>query len=138
VDAVTFDLRWKAACGLSITAAGFHSTTLTYWRRQLAASRRPDRFFEAVKTTIARDRGASCSNRFDHWAIRQGHGVVGRDEMGFVQWCAFGEVLSDHAATSWFWPWERRNRGILGGSDLQVHWACSSTQGDLETCGGNL
>jgi hypothetical protein len=29
VDAVTFDLRWKAACGLPITATAFHSTTLT-------------------------------------------------------------------------------------------------------------
>src|ERR1700709_1095794 len=33
VDAVTFDLRWKAACGLPITAAAFHPTTFTYWRR---------------------------------------------------------------------------------------------------------
>ena len=32
VDAVTFDLRWKAACGLPVTAAAFHPTTLTYWR----------------------------------------------------------------------------------------------------------
>jgi hypothetical protein len=38
VDAVTFDLRWKAACGLPVTAAAFHATTLTYWRRRLAAS----------------------------------------------------------------------------------------------------
>ena len=53
VDAVTFDLRWKAACGLPITAAAFHSTTLTYWRRRLAASDRPDRIFEAVKTVVA-------------------------------------------------------------------------------------
>ena len=30
VDAVTFDLRWKAACGLPITAPAFRSTTLTY------------------------------------------------------------------------------------------------------------
>jgi hypothetical protein len=29
VDAVTFDLRWKAARGLPITATAFHSTTLT-------------------------------------------------------------------------------------------------------------
>ena len=28
VDAVTFDLRWKAACGLPVTAGAFHSTTL--------------------------------------------------------------------------------------------------------------
>jgi IS5 family transposase len=53
VDAVTYDLRWKAACGLPVTAAAFHSTTLTYWRRRLAASQRPDRIFEAVKTVVA-------------------------------------------------------------------------------------
>jgi IS5 family transposase len=53
VDAVTFDLRWKAACGLPVTAAAFHSTTLTYWRRRLAASNRPDRIFEAVKAVVA-------------------------------------------------------------------------------------
>jgi Transposase DDE domain/Transposase domain (DUF772) len=53
VDAVTFDLRWKVACGLPITAAAFHSTTLTYWRRRLAASDRPDRIFEAVKAVVA-------------------------------------------------------------------------------------
>lgn len=53
VDAVTFDLRWKAACGLPITAAAFHSTTLTYWRRRLAASDHPDRIFEAVKAVVA-------------------------------------------------------------------------------------
>ncbi|GFG55513.1 hypothetical protein MAGR_69540 [Mycolicibacterium agri] len=51
VDAVTFDLRWKAACGLPITAPAFHSTTLTYWRR--AASARPNRIFEAVKSVVA-------------------------------------------------------------------------------------
>ncbi len=53
VDAVTFDLRWKAACGLPITAAAFHSTTLTYWRRRLAASDRPNRIFEVVKAVVA-------------------------------------------------------------------------------------
>lgn len=53
VDAVTFDLRWKAACGLPVTAAAFHPTTLTYWRRRLAASDRPNRIFDAVKAVIA-------------------------------------------------------------------------------------
>jgi IS5 family transposase len=53
VDAVTFDLRWKAACGLPITATAFHSTTLTYWRRRLAASQAPNRIFEAVKAVVA-------------------------------------------------------------------------------------
>jgi len=52
-DAVTFDLRWKAACGLPVTAAAFHPTTLTYWRRRLKASERPNRIFDAVKTVIA-------------------------------------------------------------------------------------
>jgi hypothetical protein len=53
VDAVTFDLRWKAACGLPVTAAAFHSTTLTYWRRRLAGSARPNRIFDAVKQVVA-------------------------------------------------------------------------------------
>jgi IS5 family transposase len=53
VDAVTYDLRWKAACGLPVTAGAFHPTTLTYWRRRLAASDRPDRIFEAVKAVVA-------------------------------------------------------------------------------------
>jgi hypothetical protein len=53
VDAVTFDLRWKAACGLAVTAGAFHATTLTYWRRRLAASDRPNRIFEAVKAVVA-------------------------------------------------------------------------------------
>jgi hypothetical protein len=52
VDAVTFDLRWKAACGLPVTAAGFHPTTLTYWRRRLAASDAPNRIFDAVKQVV--------------------------------------------------------------------------------------
>jgi IS5 family transposase len=53
VDAVTFDLRWKAACGLPVTTGAFHATTLTYWRRRLAASERPNRIFEAVKAVVA-------------------------------------------------------------------------------------
>ena len=53
VDAVTYDLRWKAACGLPVTAGAFHPTTLTYWRRRLAASDRPDRIFDAVKQVVA-------------------------------------------------------------------------------------
>lgn len=51
-EAVTFDLRWKAACGLAVTAGAFHPTTLTYWRRRLAASQRPDRIFEAVREVV--------------------------------------------------------------------------------------
>jgi hypothetical protein len=53
VEAVTFDLRWKAACGMAVTAGGFHPTTLTVWRARLRASERPERIFEAVKAVIA-------------------------------------------------------------------------------------
>ena len=52
VDALTFDLRWKAACGYAIDARGFDASTLTYWRRRLAASDRPQRIFEAVREVI--------------------------------------------------------------------------------------
>jgi transposase len=52
VDAVLFDLRWKAACGLPITAGAFHATTLTVWRRRLANSDRPNRIFEAVREVV--------------------------------------------------------------------------------------
>jgi hypothetical protein len=51
-DAVTFDLRWKAACGYAVDAAGIHPTTLTYWRRRLAVSDRPQRIFEAVRDVV--------------------------------------------------------------------------------------
>lgn len=53
VEAVTFDLRWKAACGMAVTASGFHPTTLTVWRARLRASAEPNRIFDAVKTVIA-------------------------------------------------------------------------------------
>lgn len=52
-EAVTFDLRWKAACGLAVTAKGFDPTVLTYWRRRLAVSQRPNRIFEVVKPVVA-------------------------------------------------------------------------------------
>ncbi|WP_334173376.1 IS1182 family transposase [Sinomonas sp.] len=52
-EAVTYDLRWKAACGYAVTTKAFHPTTLTYWRRRLAASGRPERIFEAVAAVVA-------------------------------------------------------------------------------------
>jgi hypothetical protein len=52
VAAVRCDLRWKVACGLPLDHEGFHPTTLTYWRRRLAASGRPDRIFDAVRSVI--------------------------------------------------------------------------------------
>jgi hypothetical protein len=53
VEALTFDLRWKAACDWPVAAAGFHPTVLTYWRRRLAASARPQRIFDAVREVVA-------------------------------------------------------------------------------------
>jgi hypothetical protein len=53
VEALTFDLRWKAACAWPVAAAGFHPTVLTYWRRRLAASARPNRIFDVVREVVA-------------------------------------------------------------------------------------
>ena len=36
-----------------MTAAAFQPTTLTYWRRRLAASQKPNRIFDAVKAVVA-------------------------------------------------------------------------------------
>src|SRR5215207_2890588 len=52
-ETLTFDLRWKAACGLPINATAFHPTVLTYWRRRLARSDRPNRIFDAVREVVA-------------------------------------------------------------------------------------
>src|SRR5690606_30045497 len=52
-EALTFDLRWKAACGYAVDAAGFHPSTLTYWRKRLAASKSPQRIFDAVREVIS-------------------------------------------------------------------------------------
>jgi IS5 family transposase len=53
VEALTFDLRWKAACGLAITDTAFDASTLTYWRRRLAASSSPNRVFEVIAEVIS-------------------------------------------------------------------------------------
>ena len=52
-EALTFDLRWKAACGYGLTETAFHPSTLTYWRKRLAASSNPDRIMEAIAEVIA-------------------------------------------------------------------------------------
>ncbi len=78
VDALTFDLRWKAACGYAIDAKGFDASTLTYWRRRLAASDRPQRIFQVVRDVIAetgavagRQRRALDSTILDDAVARQ-------------------------------------------------------------------
>jgi IS5 family transposase len=52
-EALTYDLRWKAACGYGLTDTAFHPSTLTYWRRRLAASSNPHRIMEAIAAVIA-------------------------------------------------------------------------------------
>jgi hypothetical protein len=50
-DRLAFDLRWKAAAGLTVNAAAFHPTVLVGMRNRLRASDRPRRLFEDVNTT---------------------------------------------------------------------------------------
>ena len=52
MQAMRCDIRWKVACGLPLDHEGFHPSTLTYWRRRLAASKRPNRIFDAVRAVI--------------------------------------------------------------------------------------
>ena len=51
--ALRTDLRWKVAAGLPIGHAGFDPSTLTYWRKRLAASQRPHRIADAVLQVVA-------------------------------------------------------------------------------------
>jgi len=52
-DALRFDIRWKVACGRSLTQVSFDPSTLVYWRRRISKSDRPDRVFDAVAAVIA-------------------------------------------------------------------------------------
>src|SRR4051812_9850855 len=52
VEALTFDLRWKTACGLAVTDRAFDASTQTYWRQRLARSQHPNRIFDAVTAVI--------------------------------------------------------------------------------------
>ena len=52
-DALRFDIRWKVACGRSLTQMSFDPSTLVYWRKRIAKSSRPDRVFDAVAEVIA-------------------------------------------------------------------------------------
>jgi transposase len=120
VDAVTFDLRWKAACGLAIDAPGFHPSTLTYWRRRLAASDRPHRIFEVVREVITetgvlagRNRRALDSTVLDDAVARQDTVTqliaavrrVGRDVPGadtvIARVCAFDYSASGKPRIAW-------------------------------------
>jgi hypothetical protein len=52
-EALRFDIRWKVACGRSLTQMSFDPSTLVYWRRRIALSERPDRVFDKVAEVIA-------------------------------------------------------------------------------------
>jgi Transposase domain (DUF772) len=52
-EALRYDIRWKVACGRSLTQTSFDPSTLVYWRKRIAASDRPDRVFDAVAAVIA-------------------------------------------------------------------------------------
>jgi hypothetical protein len=51
-EAARCDLRWKVATGTALDDTGFHPSTLTYWRRRLAASARPHRINDAVRRVV--------------------------------------------------------------------------------------
>jgi IS5 family transposase len=51
-EAVRCDLRWKVACGLSLLDEGFDPSSLVYWRRRIAKSKRPHRVNDAVRQVI--------------------------------------------------------------------------------------
>ena len=51
-EAARCDLRWKVAVGMALDDAGFHPSTLTYWRQRLARSARPHRINQAVKRVV--------------------------------------------------------------------------------------
>jgi IS5 family transposase len=51
-EAVRFDVRWKAACGLAIDDAGFDPSSLVYWRGRIAKSERPHRINEAIRLIV--------------------------------------------------------------------------------------
>jgi transposase len=51
-DALKYDIRWKVACGRSLTDTSFDPSTLVYWRKRIAASDRPDRVYDKVAELI--------------------------------------------------------------------------------------
>ena len=52
-DALRYDIRWKVACGRSLSQTSFDPSTLVYWRKRIAASDQPHRVFDAVARVIA-------------------------------------------------------------------------------------
>jgi transposase len=63
IDALTYDLRWKSACGYPVDLPGFDPSTLVYWRKRLAASERPYRIFDAITAVVTQSSVIKCKNR---------------------------------------------------------------------------
>src|SRR3974390_1348303 len=51
-EAARCDLRWKVATGMPLDHKGFDPSTLVYWRKRLAKSKRPHRINEAVRRVV--------------------------------------------------------------------------------------
>src|SRR6266508_3485280 len=68
-EAARCDLRWKVAVGMALDDAGFHPSTLTYWRQRLARSARPHRVNEAVKRVVGRP-GSLLAGGGGRWTPR--------------------------------------------------------------------
>lgn len=51
-EAARCDLRWKVATGMPLDHKGFDPSTLVYWRKRLAKSKRPHRINEAVRQLV--------------------------------------------------------------------------------------
>src|SRR3954447_18403506 len=62
-EAVRVDIRWKVGCGRSLTQMSFDPSTLVYWRRRIAASKRPHRVFDAVAEVIAATGGLASRRK---------------------------------------------------------------------------
>jgi hypothetical protein len=50
---LTYDLRWKAACGYGLTDAAFRPSTLSYWRKRVASSGNPHWIMEPIAEVVA-------------------------------------------------------------------------------------
>lgn len=104
-EAVTFDLRWKAACGLAVEAGAFHPSTLTVWRRRMADSKRPERIFEVVREVVAET------------------GVLsGRHRRALDSTVLEDAVATQDTITQLIAMIRRVARDVTGGKDLVARW----------------
>jgi hypothetical protein len=119
VEAVTFDLRWKAACGLPVTAGAFHPTTLTVWRGRLRRSQRPNRIFDAVREVTVTPEGG-----LGFWAPADGvtteNSSHARTELNSLTSFTAGQGVHTLSASVTLQQEPSDGRGIIVG---QIHGA---------------